>query len=54
MEIKLNELSPWADVSRMLMNAKTVTINGYSGKAEIENVDGAVSITFEEKKKSKK
>ena len=54
MEIDLKTLSPWADVSRMLLNAKSMTINGYSGAAEIENIDGAVSIKFEEKKKAKK
>ena len=55
MKIDLKTLSPWADVSRMLLNAKTITINGYSGDAEIENVDGAVSISFDlPKKKAKK
>jgi hypothetical protein len=54
MEIDLKRLSPWADVSRMLLNAKNITINGYSGPAEIENIDGAVSITFSAPKKAKK
>jgi hypothetical protein len=44
MKFDLKTASPWHEFTAMLLNASSMSIDGYEGEVEVENVDGHLSI----------
>lgn len=50
MKFNLKTGSPWHEFSRMVLNAKSLEIDGYDGDVDVENVDGHLVITLDKPK----
>jgi hypothetical protein len=54
MKFNLGSGSPWHDFSRLVLNARSIEIDGYTGDVDVENVDGHLTITRVKAEKAEK
>ena len=58
MEIDTKTMHPWHDISRVLLNARSLTVKigneTYAGEATLESDNGEVTLSFPAKKKRAK